>query len=187
LSFKEMLRWGALARSMDEFEIVTATLPGYPVSIKGLSYWYVEPARAHEVAVNLMNGKKVDHFVEAPPAGSIAWQYIREAEEKASGDDAAGTDTGGGEVALDDTEGDNSGNGSGQQPVSENDGAAGQPEGGVIVIVDGPPAGPEQEPGEETESTPDHPAGQEEGDAGTAGEEKPEDSLLPEPEVVQTG
>ncbi|MBO8129075.1 MAG: LCP family protein [Peptococcaceae bacterium] len=197
LSLKEMLRWGALARNMEQFDMVTATLPGYPITIDGLSYWYLEPSRAHEVAVNLMNGEKVASHIEPPPPNSIAWRYIREAEEKekeASGQDAAGTGTTtGGQVALDNAAKTDNGNDSPQpQAGSGNDGDAGQPEGGGVIIIVDEPAGPEQDTaggtqntGEGTDGAPGQSGPQ--GDTGTAAEGEPSDTLLPQPDTVQTG
>ncbi|MDI6711180.1 MAG: LCP family protein [Bacillota bacterium] len=70
MSVREMARWAGVARKMDDVQMVASTLPGYPLSINGASYWYVDPARARQAAAQLMDGVALASAVEEPPAGA---------------------------------------------------------------------------------------------------------------------
>ncbi|MBE0466197.1 MAG: LCP family protein [Candidatus Desulforudis sp.] len=76
LGLTDMLRWANFARKLGEVEMISATLPGNFMDYDGLSYWYVDPVRAKEVAVKLLNGEEIGDPVDrrlTPPVG-VAYQ-----------------------------------------------------------------------------------------------------------------
>ncbi|OAT79822.1 hypothetical protein A6M21_15395 [Desulfotomaculum copahuensis] len=71
LGAKEMLAMAAAARSLNQAQIVTQTLPGQFLTINGVSYWGVDPQQAQQVAMNFfVDGKQVARVVEPSPAPS---------------------------------------------------------------------------------------------------------------------
>lgn len=71
----DMIRWANFARKLGEVEMISATLPGNFMDYDGLSYWYVDPVRAKEVAVKLLNGEEIGDPVDRrlAPVG-VAYQ-----------------------------------------------------------------------------------------------------------------
>jgi len=76
LALRDMLRWAGVARKLDGVEVVSATLPGNFLDYNGLSYWSVDPARAKEVAVKLINGEEIGDPVDerVAPVQGVAYQ-----------------------------------------------------------------------------------------------------------------
>ncbi|NHM26914.1 LCP family protein [Desulfofundulus sp. TPOSR] len=66
MGFKQMLALARAARYFDQAEIVTQTLPGRFLDIRGVSYWSVDPAQAHEVAMALFEEGRVTEVVQGP-------------------------------------------------------------------------------------------------------------------------
>ncbi len=66
MGFKQMLALARAARYFDQAEIVTQTLPGRFLDLRGVSYWYVDPAQAHEVALALFEEGRVTEVVQGP-------------------------------------------------------------------------------------------------------------------------
>lgn len=64
MGFKQMLALAQAARYFDQAEIVTQTLPGRFLDLRGVSYWYVDPAQAHEVALALFEEGRVTQVVQ---------------------------------------------------------------------------------------------------------------------------
>jgi LCP family protein required for cell wall assembly len=88
LELREMIRWAGLARKLDGVEMVSATLPGTFVDLNGLSYWYVDPVRAKEVAVKLMHGEEIGDPLDErlAPAWGVAYQPAPPSAEAAAQD-----------------------------------------------------------------------------------------------------
>ncbi len=66
LGARQMLALARAARDFEQAEIVTQTLPGRFLNLNGISYWYVEPAQAHEVALALFEEGRVSQVVQGP-------------------------------------------------------------------------------------------------------------------------
>lgn len=82
MPLREMIRWAGFARNLVGVEMLSATLPGSFMDYNGLSYWYVDPARAKEVATKLINGEEIgDPLLEhAGPVMGVAYQPEPEPE-----------------------------------------------------------------------------------------------------------
>ncbi len=60
LGLKQMLQLASAARNFSNAEIVTQTLPGTFETIDGISYWHVEPEKAHEAVLALFEGETLE-------------------------------------------------------------------------------------------------------------------------------
>lgn len=85
LSVREMLRWAALARKLDGFKMVSATLPGGFLDYRGISYWSVDPARAREVAARLLNGEEITNWLDESQTSSVAYKPSKPASSTVNG------------------------------------------------------------------------------------------------------
>lgn len=63
LSAGEIMAFGKVALNMDNAKIVTQTLPGEFLDIKGVSYWEVDSAESKQVMSNLLQGITTDKII----------------------------------------------------------------------------------------------------------------------------
>ncbi|MBC7104373.1 MAG: LCP family protein [Firmicutes bacterium] len=57
LGLSEMLSLVRLAQDLENMDLVTQTLPGYFLNLDGVSYWYVDPAKARQLLPELLEGR----------------------------------------------------------------------------------------------------------------------------------
>lgn len=61
MGLKQMVALGKAARNLDNVQMVSQTMPGWFLDENGVSYWYVDPQKAKQVATALFEeGKVVD-------------------------------------------------------------------------------------------------------------------------------
>ncbi len=73
LSVSDMLKMASAAKSMEDGNIVTQTLPGRPIDVAGGSYWGVDPAEARQAVTTLFSGETVTNVVlQTPLTGQYA-------------------------------------------------------------------------------------------------------------------
>lgn len=59
LSLRNMVKWAGMARKLDKLEMVSGTLPGMFWDSRGVSYWYVDPAKAKVAFADLVAGNPI--------------------------------------------------------------------------------------------------------------------------------
>ncbi|MBF7081613.1 LCP family protein [Desulfallas sp. Bu1-1] len=99
MGLKQMVAMARAARNIDNVQIVTQTLPGWFLNENGVSYWYVDPEEAKQVAAALFEEGKVVEVVQGEitrdnnSAGGkqVALEQSRPASRPAGDSDSAGT------------------------------------------------------------------------------------------------
>jgi hypothetical protein len=99
MGLKQMVAMAKAARNIDNVQIVTQTLPGWFLNENGVSYWYVDPEEAKQVAAALFEEGKVVEVVQGEitrdnrSAGGkqVALEQSRPASRPAGDSDSAGT------------------------------------------------------------------------------------------------
>ncbi|MGB9826817.1 MAG: LCP family protein, partial [Desulfofundulus sp.] len=95
MGFKQMLALAAAARYFDQAEIVTQTLPGRFLDLRGISYWYVDPVQAHQVALALFEEGRVTDVVQGPTVSEGVPSSGSSARRTGAGQVAAGEQSAG--------------------------------------------------------------------------------------------
>jgi len=101
LGLSEMVALAKAAKNLDNVQIVTQTMPGWFLDEHGASYWYVDTAKAKEVATALFEEGKVVNVVQGALKNGemptqVAMEQTRPAEQArgyVSGSDSSTTTT----------------------------------------------------------------------------------------------
>jgi len=87
LGLSEMVALAKAAKNLENVQIVTQTMPGWFLDEHGASYWYVDPAKAKEVATALFEEGRVVEVVQGAltgdqkPPTQVAMQQTRPSEQ----------------------------------------------------------------------------------------------------------
>ena len=90
LGVGDMIKLASAAKSIDNYTMVSQTLPGRDIDIGGVSYWGVDPAEARQMVAGLFNGEiTTDIVLNTPLAGQYAppLEEIVVEEEEEQADD----------------------------------------------------------------------------------------------------
>ncbi|MEW6183224.1 MAG: LCP family protein [Bacillota bacterium] len=81
LPFADMMDLAKLAKSMQDVEMVSGTLPGY---LGSDPYWHVDPDEARRAVAQLLSGESIQQVVKDTPAGVIVMQIDQPEEPSVS-------------------------------------------------------------------------------------------------------
>lgn len=83
MSTSEMIKMASTIKSIEEYKMVSQTLPGRNISIGDGSYWGVDPAEAKQLVVKLFNGEvSAEIVLSTPLTGQYAPPEETATEEK---------------------------------------------------------------------------------------------------------
>lgn len=78
LGLKQMIALAQAGSKLDNIQLVTQTMPGWFLDERGVSYWYVDPQNAREVARSLFEDGKVMEVVRGAMTGNTPTQVAME-------------------------------------------------------------------------------------------------------------